>query len=617
MFNSGRRTVRTRPLWLVASGAVAAATALLGTATTVPALPLNGALRFAPTVPALPVNGALRFAPTVPALTSTGEQRALAFARAEVAYYAAHVPSRLQAPDSPTAGTAVDRNCFSAAYNHVNPDTNSDGTPTNAAWYERDDLNQYCATLRLRDQYTNPAYGFENAVQGDSLWIDQLGQQISDGPGHIHGGLTTLVPGSQAADSFRTISEWEQRTDGNVIPVSFKARDGAVLRGNVWLPPPGAPTLRGGRYPGVVITDGSIQAYENLYYWAAEGLAQYGYEVLTYDVQGEGDSDLLPAGCPSLSDPTAQCQGVPYQQDYNFFQGAEDSLSYFLSTPAHPYRGTYNPGWRTLDRSRVGIAGHSLGAEAVSWAGQCDKRVKAIVAWDDLYPVNISQCAANLTVPRADQAKRLHAPSLATTNDYEFNIEPQTTVPDPNGSGMLSGGGLDGTAGYLSLAHHRIDSEIISIRSGTHLTYSYIPYVLPANEIGERVAFYYTLAWFDEYLRGGRDPLLPSSDTAYRRLTSLDSFDRSPDYNDNRRNPGAAEVSFGAGTYSVSQAAADPTDPAAGNVPYEIEGIPIPDTLSFYYYSEYRIHDPQARHDPVHQCSDMLARCPKHQPATP
>ena len=547
----------------------------------------------------------------------SGEQRAVNFAQGEVSYYAAKLPASLQAPGSPTAGTTVDGSCFSATYNHVDPRSGSSGTPTNPAWFTRDVLNQYCATLRLRDQFTSPAYGYENSVRGDSLWIDQLGQQISDGPGHIHGGLTTLVPGSQAADSFRTISQWEQQTGGNVEPVSFRARDGAVLRGHVWLPPPGTPRLAGGRYPGVVITDGSIQAYENLYYWAAEGLAQYGYEVLTYDVQGEGDSDLLPAGCPTLAHPTEQCAGVPYQQDYNFFQGAEDSLSYFLSTPGHPYRGTYDPGWRTLDPGRVAIAGHSLGADAVSWAGQCDRRVRAIVAWDDLYPARISQCAKNLSVPRPDRARRLHAPALALTNDYEFNMESQTKVPDPNGTGISNGGGIDGTAGYLSLARHRIDSEIVSIRNGTHLTYSYIPYVLPANEIGERVAFYYTLAWLDEYLRGGRDPLLPAGDQAYRRLTNLGRFDRSADFNDNRQGGAPADISTGAGTFSATQAAAHPTDPAAGNVPYLIRGLSIPDTMSFYYYSEYRIHDPLLRADPVRRCLDMLARCPARQPGTP
>lgn len=337
--------------------------------------------------------------------------------------------------------------------------------------------------------------------------------------------------------------------------------------------------------------------------------------MLTYDVQGQGDSDLLPGGCPDLSSPSRCTTGVPYQQNYNFYQGAEDSLNFFLSTPSKPYHGTYNPGWATLDTHDVGIAGHSLGAEAVSWVAQCDRRVRAVVAWDDLVPVNMSQCPANVTVAKADQARTLHAPGLALTNDYEFNPQPNLTVPDPNGS--TNGGGLDGTAGYLSLARAGIDSQVVSIRNGTHLTYSYVPYVLPANEIGERIAFYYTLAWFDEYLRDGTDPLLPATDTAYSRLTSLGRFDRSADRNDNTANPGAADVSFGAGTYSATQAAADPTDPAAGNVAYLISGIPILDTLSFYYYSEYHLHDPQRGGDPLVTCNDMLARCPAQQPPTP
>jgi alpha-beta hydrolase superfamily lysophospholipase len=403
----------------------------------------------------------------------------IAVARSEVAHYSAALPA------SRLAGSSVDSRCFSAASNHLDPKANAQGQPTNPAWYERDALNQYCATLRLRDQFTNPAYGNENLIQGDGLWLQELGEQFQDGPGHLHGGLTTLIPGSQAADSMRTVAEWERRTGGHAIDVAFSSADGAQLRGHVFLPPPGTPSLRNGEHPGVVITDGSIQAYENLYFWAAEGLAQYGYEVLTYDVQGQGDSDLSPAGCPGRGG--VNCKGVPYQQDYNFYQGAEDSLSYFLATPATQYHGTYNPGWAVLDHGHVGIAGHSLGAAAVSWVAQCDKRVRAVVAWDDLVPMRVSQCPMNVAVPASDRARAAHAPALALTNDYEFNPQPNFAVPDPNGS--ANGGGLDGTAGYLSLARDGIDTEIVSIRNGTHLTYSYIPYVLPANEIGERIAF--------------------------------------------------------------------------------------------------------------------------------
>jgi hypothetical protein len=176
------------------------------------------------------------------ALASTGAQRAKAFAQAEVAQYAKAIPKRLRATPTP-AGTTVDRNCFSAADNRINPRVNSSGVPTNPAWFERDALNQYCATLRLRDQYASPAYGYENASQGDELWLDQLGQQVADGPGHVHGGITNLAPGALAADAFRTVSQWEKRTGGTVRPVSFKSSDGAVLRGNIWMPPRGTPTL--------------------------------------------------------------------------------------------------------------------------------------------------------------------------------------------------------------------------------------------------------------------------------------------------------------------------------------------------------------------------------------
>ena len=552
------------------------------------------------------------------ALASSGAHRARAFARAEVSYYGHRLPAGLRSLAA-APGSAVDKECFAAADNHLNPGAGRGGTPTNPAWYRRDALNQYCATLRLRDQFANRAYGYENITQGDGLWLDQLGQQLSVGPGHIHGGFTTLIPGSQAADSFRTIDAWRQRTGGSVFPVSFTSSDGAVLRGNVWMPPPGTPRLKDGRYPGVVITDGSIQAYQNLYYWVAEGLAQYGYEVITYDPQGQGDSDLLPSashcGPSQFQAGNAGCQGVPYQQNYNFYQGTEDALNFLLSTPSHPYRGTFNPGYRRLERTDVAIAGHSLGASAVSWVGQCDRRVKAIVAWDDLEPITMSKCRANVAVAKGNRAGALHAPALAMTNDYEFNVQSQSTVPDPNGS--PNGGGLTGTSGYRSLAKHGLDSEIISIRNGTHLTYSYIPYVLPSNEIGERVAFYYTLAWLDEYLRGGRDALLPAGDSAFRRLTSLGRFDQSADHSENRFYRGASDISFGAGTYSETEAAAHPADQSAGNVPYRIRGIPIRNTLSFYYYSEYHLHDPGVRGRPLRTCSDMLGGCPAKQPATP
>ncbi|MDX6216485.1 MAG: hypothetical protein QOG99_2069 [Frankiales bacterium] len=479
----------------------------------------------------------------------------------------------------PLPTTGVDARCFAPA-TRIDPQVVG-GVVTNPAWIARDALNQYCATLRIRDQAASPAYGTANVTEGSALYAAQAQEQAADGPGHVHGGVTTLVPGSQAADAFRTTEAWSKATGGTVTRVTFASSDGAQLHGHLWMPPKAAKKPAAG-YPGIVITDGSIQAYEQLYYWAAQGLAQYGYEVLTYDVQGQGDSDLLPAHCTPGS-----CLGVPYQQNYNFYQGAEDSLSWFDSAK--------NPGHRMLDHARLAIAGHSLGAAAVSWVGQCDSRVKAIVAWDDLGPVAMANCAKNVSVPKAFRATRLHAPALATTNDYEFNVQPATAVPDPHGD--ANAGGLNGDAGYLSLAKAGIDSELVSFRNGTHLTYSYIPLVLPSNQLSERFAFYWTLAWFDRYVRGSANPYTPVA--AFDRLTNLGRYDGSADTNR------LGTVSIGTGTW----------DAAKGNVPYLVRGIPVTGSLSFYYYSGYRLTDP--RTGAVRTCSDLLAHCPKVAPVTP
>ncbi len=496
----------------------------------------------------------------LPGFASATSLNAEQFARAEVAHYAAQVPGGTHAPVLGVDYT----DCVDPA---------GDPAPGSPAWYQRDAINQYCATLRLRDQFTNPAYGNLNQSEGGALWLDQLGEQIADGPGHIHGGFTSLVPGSQAADAFRALDRWtapgacgSPAGCGKVMQIKFTAADGAQLRGHVF-EPLGAPPRRG--WPGVVITDGSVQAYENLYYWAAEDLVAHGYMVMTYDPQGQGDSDLLPssAHCPDPH-PTGQtpCDGVPYQQSYNFYQGAEDSLNWFDSKA--------NPFYSDLNRKEIGIAGHSLGAAAVSEVGQCDSRVRTIVAWDNLGA--ITGCnGGGETINPSDtykDGKLIHVPALALTNDYLFNPQPMQSPPDAQSK----------AAGYDQVKKAGFGAMQIAFRNATHLTYSYVPYVLPANELSERMASYYTVAWFDYFLK--HDP------TGLKRLTAT-SFDSSADAD-----------SIGAGLYDPSVAAANPTDPAAGNVPYKIHGIPVSHAVSFYYMSQYSLRGRRGR---SLACADM------------
>jgi hypothetical protein len=119
--------------------------------------------------------------------------------------------------------------------------------------------------------------------------------------------------------------------------------------------------------------------------------------------------------------------------------------------------------------------------------------------------------------------------------------------------------------------------------------------VRPASELAERMASHYTVAWFDRYLKGDA--------SGYKRLTTT-TFDDSAD-----------RSSIGAGTYSVDQAQANPTDPMAGNVPYKIAGIPVANAVSFYYESAYSLHDPVS--GLLTTCVDMRAACPAVEPPTP
>ena len=135
---------------------------------------------------------------------------------------------------------------------------------------------------------------------------------------------------------------------------------------------------------------------------------------------------------------------------------------------------------------------------------------------------------------------------------------------------------------------------VVQLRSSTHLEYTYVPYILPASRIGERVAFYYTRAWLDRYVKG--------DDTAFDRLTAK-TFD------------GSADASaIGAGGYDPAKAAANPTDTTAGNVPYTIKGLPVRDRVSIYYMSEYGLTAPDGS---TTTCLDMRKDCPTSAPATP
>lgn len=348
----------------------------------------------------------------------------------------------------------------------------------------------------------------------------------------------TLLPGWNAGNPFR--STWAGLR-GQQVPFTYTNRYGALIRGDVYAPLAGARDpytgkLLTGPFPGVVITTGSVQGSEKMYEWLAQDLAERGYLVLTYDVQGQGTSETLPhEGCiedlpyfdlaaPAFPGEMTPCPGVPFQQTANFVYGTQDAISFFLSTPSAPWNNPgagsakvdfYNPLWQLFDRSadacsvtpgrttRLAIIGHSLGALAVSYVQGVDERVEAVVALDKLQ----SSKMAIGTLMNAPSEFKPVVPALGIQSEYGFNVAPYfanldlwdlggvtlpTQAPDPQ---------REAKTGYNGWKQAGVDTMLIVPRASTHLEYTDIPWALPASRYGQDVASYYTQAWLNKYLK--------------------------------------------------------------------------------------------------------------------
>ncbi|MFL5826538.1 MAG: alpha/beta hydrolase [Thermoleophilaceae bacterium] len=342
-----------------------------------------------------------------------------------------------------------------------------------------------------------------------------------------------LVPGWNGGNPYRL--NWDG-TRGQRIRISFTNRYGALLRGDVYAPLPGATDPYTGAelqgpFPAIVITTGSIQGSEKMYEWLAEDLAERGYVVLTYDVQGQGTSETLPHQGPQADfpycDPSATpapgeqngCPGVPFQQTSNFVYGTEDALDFLLSTPDAPYANPaagsaqvnqFNPFWKLIDRkpdahsvtpgrtTKVGIIGHSLGAAAVSYVQGIDPRVETVVALDKL------SAGAN---PTFGVNPNPVVPGLGIQSEYGFNVEPywmmggSSISPTPQSPSQAPDPKREEKTGFDGWRQKGVDSMVIVPRASTHLEYTDIAYALPASRYGQDVASWYTQAWLDKYLK--------------------------------------------------------------------------------------------------------------------
>jgi len=330
-------------------------------------------------------------------------------------------------------------------------------------------------------------------------------------------------------------------TEAVVTPVVFYDSGCARLNGQVWQPKnlPAGTTL-----PGVVIQNGSVEAPQTAYWWAAQLLVRNGYVVLSFDPRGQGRSDeQTPSGG----------QGTNINPSV-FWTGLVDAIDFFRSSPGTPYPNNAacaksyptqvtasNPAYAAIDPDRLGIVGHSLGAIGVSivqgygapsadpWPGKLDKTnpVKVAVAWDGLLAPGSTQVGGAagggvLTLlqqlPLTEQAYAAivqliitrgipnfapRVPSMGQSSEYGLAPTPFLIPPDPE----MHKDGFDAwqTAGVPSFE--------FTIQGSSHYEWSQVP-TFPTSSWcpdtssgacvggwGEPMAEHYTLAWLDRWLK--------------------------------------------------------------------------------------------------------------------
>jgi hypothetical protein len=274
-----------------------------------------------------------------------------------------------------------------------------------------------------------------------------------------------------------------------------------------------------------------------MYWWLAEDLAERGYVVLTYDVQGQGTSETLPHEGPlPFCDPVAPpedgemtgCPGVPFQQLSNFVVGTEDALDFFTSR-ANPFRRSFDsspdPEPATPGRTmRIAIIGHSMGAAAVSKVQGTDRRVAAVVALDKL-------AGPSSDGPLDGSGNRPVVPALAVQSEYGFTVSPWflsggsslNPEPTPDGPDPMR----ERATGYDAWRAAGVDSMLVVPRASTHLEYTDIPLVLPASRYGQDLTSVYVQRWLDRYLkhRDNTDAILG---TSFRYLEPTGNGEWSP-----------------------------------------------------------------------------------------
>lgn len=261
---------------------------------------------------------------------------------------------------------------------------------------------------------------------------------------------------------------------GVISPESLSATGTAAVRS--------APARRG-HYPLVVLSPG-FTLHRHTLTLLAEELASRGYVVATVDHAYESAGTDFPGG---RTLPCTACDTVEVYADVA--TGRARDLSFVLDRLTGP-----RPAWRhagLIDRSRIGMAGHSIGGNATAATMATDPRVRAGVDMDGTF----------------------FAPVPATGLDGRPFMLLGAPGASPDASWVRDWPALDGWKRWLDVTGSgHLDFTDIPI-IGEQAGLPDIGYPLPGSRAAQ-ITRDYVGAFFDLHLRGIPQPLLdgPSAD---------------------------------------------------------------------------------------------------------
>jgi len=238
-------------------------------------------------------------------------------------------------------------------------------------------------------------------------------------------------------------------------------------------------------YPGVIFCEG-FAGYVTPYRWLPETLAEEGYVVMIFDFPGQGKSEgIFP---------------IPYHS-IRFYFGIYFRFTSLVETPIHEWTGvlvkatsdaiTYLaeecPLQHLVNKTNIGLIGHSLGGKIVTRTASQDYRVDAVVSLAQSDPLSIS--FRNISVPIQFQCG---------TFDLKTRSIPNT---------------------LYCYQKARPPKELITIEHGTHTGFVNLPY--PRWQ--KYICFHYAVGWFDYFLKNKQEAF----ETITTRTDHLSKFIRS------------------------------------------------------------------------------------------